>query len=293
MTDSVARTPMPVSKVPLHRPRAWNRHVSQVLLTIFCVVFAFPLIWMLATSLKPGAEVFASPPSLFGSSVNWSNYADVWSYAPFGTYMLNGLMVSVLGTLLVVTASIAAAYAFSRLRFRGRDLIFFGFLATLMVPQEAVVIPMYIFMGSIGWENSFAALIVPWAFSAFGPFLLRQAFLTVPQELEEAAKLDGASHFYILSRIMVPLAKPTLAVLIVFTFIGYWNSFLWPLIIVNDPAHSTVPLGLENFFGQGGDQWQLIMAASTVSMIPTAAVAILLQRYLVRGIAMGAGLGGR
>lgn len=281
------------TRVSAHRKGRWKTVVSQALLTLFTLVFAFPLIWMILTSLKPGAEVFSSPPTLVGSTVMWSNYADVWSYVPFGTYMLITLGVAVCGTLIVVVTSLGSAYAFSRLRFRGRDSLFFVFLATLMVPQEVVVIPMYLFMVQLGWTNSFQALIVPWAFTAFGTFLLRQALLTVPMELEEAGKLDGASHFYILARIMTPIIKPTLAVLIVFTFIGYWNSFLWPLIIVNDAAHTTVPLGLNNFLGQGGNQWQLIMAASTISMIPTAALAILLQRYLVRGISMGSGLGGR
>jgi multiple sugar transport system permease protein len=206
--------------------------------------------------------------------------------------MLNSFFVAIVGTLLVVVTSLASAYAFSRLKFRGRDGLFFVYLGTLMVPQEVVVIPMYLFMTQLGWVNSFQALIVPWAFTAFGTFLLRQALLTVPRELEDAAKIDGANHFKILTVIMTPIIKPTIAVLVVFTFIGYWNSFLWPLIIVNDPQHTTVPLGLNGFIGQGGGQWQLIMAASAISMIPTAALAIGLQRYLIRGISM-TGLGGR
>jgi multiple sugar transport system permease protein len=267
--------------------------VSQALLTLFVIVFLVPLIWMVSTSLKPGAEVFSSPPRLIGSEVRWQNYADVWSYVPFGTYMINGAIVATLGTVLVVVVSVLSAYAFSRLRFRGRDKLFFVFLGTLMVPQEVVVIPMFLFMTQLGWVNTYQALIVPWAFTAFGTFLLRQAMLTVPAELEEAAKLDGASHLRILLRVIAPLVKPSIAVLVVFTFINYWNSFLWPLIIVNDPEHMTVPLGLDAFLGQGGKQWQLIMAASTISMLPTAGLAVLLQKYLVRGISLSSGLGGK
>jgi multiple sugar transport system permease protein len=263
-----------------------------VLLTLFVIAFFLPFIWMVATSLKPGAEVFSTPPRLIGSEVLWSNYADVWTYVPFGRYMLNSFLVAVVGTALVVVTSLASAYAFSRLRFRGRDKIFFVYLGTLMVPQEVVVIPMYLFMIQLGWVDSIQALIVPWAFTAFGTFLLRQALLQVPRELEDAAKIDGANHFKILTMIMTPMVLPSIAVLVVFTFIGYWNSFLWPLIILNSPQYSTVPLGLNGFIGQGGGQWQLIMAASTISMIPTAALAIVLQRYLVRGISM-TGLGGR
>jgi multiple sugar transport system permease protein len=276
----------------LQKRRRRRGYVSQTLLTVFSIAFMFPLVWMLATSLKPGGEVFSSPPKFIGSEIRWSNYAQVWTYVSFGRYMLNSFFVAVAGTLLVVVTSLASAYAFSRLRFRGRDGLFFVYLGTLMVPQEAVVIPMYLFMTYVGWVNSFQALIVPWAFTAFGTFLLRQALLTVPRELEDAARIDGANHFKILTVIMTPIVKPTIAVLVVFTFIGYWNSFLWPLIIVNDPQHTTVPLGLNGFIGQGGGQWQLIMAASAISMVPTAALAIVMQRYLVRGISM-TGLGGR
>ena len=275
-----------------HKQQKRRGYLSQVLLTVFVIAFFFPLIWMVSTSLKAGGEVFSSPPRLIGSQVMWSNYADVWSYVPFGQYMVNSFLVATIGTMIVVVTSLASAYAFSRLRFRGREAIFFAYLGTLMVPQEVVVIPMFLFMTQLGWINSFQALIVPWAFTAFGTFLLRQALLTVPRELEDAAKIDGANHFKILTQIMTPIVKPTIAVLIVFTFIGYWNSFLWPLIVVNDPEHTTVPLGLNGFIGQGGGQWQLIMAAATISMIPTAALAIVLQRYLIRGISL-TGLGGR
>src|SRR5450759_1767059 len=166
-----------------------------------------PLLWMLVTSLKPGGEVFSSPPRIVGSKVLWSNYLEVWTYVSFGRYMLNSFLVSVAGTTLVVLTSLASAYAFSRLRFRGRDALFFVFLGTLMVPQEVVVIPMYLFMNAIGWVNTFQALIVPWAFTAFGTFLLRQAMLAVPMELEEAARVDGASRLRVLLSIITPVIR--------------------------------------------------------------------------------------
>ena len=212
---------------------------------------------------------------------------------PFGQYMLNGFLVAILGTVLVVASSVLSAYAFSRLRFRGRDALFFVFLGTLMVPQEVVVIPMYLFMNAIGWVNTFQALIVPWAFTAFGTFLLRQAMLAVPMELEEAARVDGASRLRVLLSIITPVIRPTIAVLVVFTFVNYWNNFLWPLIVVNDPAHTTVPLGLSQFIGQSMKPWELIMAAAGVSMLPTVILSVVFQRRLVRGIAMSSGLGGR
>lgn len=290
--DVSTRVPKTESLKAREKQQRRRGHLSQALLTLFVIGFMVPLLWMVVTSLKPGAEVFSSPPRIVGSQVLWSNYLEVWTYVSFGRYMLNSFLVSIAGTALVVLTSLASAYAFSRLRFRGRDGLFFVYLGTLMVPQEVVVIPMYLFMTQLGWVNTFQALIMPWAFTAFGTFLLRQAMLSVPRELEDAAKIDGANHFTILARIMTPVVKPTVAVLVVFTFIGYWNNFLWPLIIVNDPEHTTVPLGLNGFIGQGGGQWQLIMAASAISMIPTAALAIALQRYLIRGISL-TGLGGR
>lgn len=266
--------------------------ISQFFLTIFVILFSIPIIWSLFTSLKPGAEVFSNPPRLVGSQLMWSNYAQVFTYLPLGRYMVNSLFVSAAGTAIVVVTSLLSAYAFSRLRFRGRDGLFFAFVATLMVPQEVMVIPMYLIMQQFGWVDTFQALIVPWAFTAVGAFMLRQSFLQIPRELEDAAKIDGAGHFRILTTIMTPIVQPTLAVLTVFTFIGYFNSFLWPLIITYSQNTTTVPLGLNGYLGQNGQQWQLVMAASTVAMIPTAILAIILQRYLIRGIGL-TGIAGR
>jgi multiple sugar transport system permease protein len=185
-----------------------------------------------------------------------------------------------------------SGYAFARLNFRFRGGLFVLYLSTLIVPQEVIVIPMFLVMQRLGWVNSYQALILPWAFTAFGTFLLRQFFLTIPRELEEAAKIDGCGHIRILRSIIIPIAAPALAVLAVFTFISYWNSFLWPLIIINDTAKMTVPLGLDLFLGQQGQRWELLMAAATISMVPTVILVLALQKYLIRGIALS-GLGGR
>src|SRR3954449_12946940 len=223
--------------------------VSHVLLTIVAILFLVPLLYAVSTSLKPADEVFTATPHLFGSKIQWQNYADAFKYAPFGRYFLNSAFVAVAGTLVVVTASSLSAYAFARLKFRGRESLFVLFLGTLMVPQEVLIVPMYWLMQSLGWVDSYWALILPWAFTAFGTFLLRQFFITVPKELEEAAKLDGRGHIRILTRIFVPVSTPALAVLAVFTFIGYWNCFLWRLILVSDTNKMTGPLGLQLFLG--------------------------------------------
>ncbi|MEV7767675.1 carbohydrate ABC transporter permease [Microbacterium sp. NPDC086615] len=267
--------------------------IGYALLILVALLFLSPLIFMVATSLKPPAEVFTSPPTLVGSVIQWSNYADVFDYAPFGRYLVNGMIVAIGGTLLTLVVSALSGYAFARLRFRGRGATFAVFLATMMLPQEVIIVPAFVLMRELGWVNSYQALIVPWAFTALGAFLLRQFFMTVPQELEDAARIDGAGTVTTFLRIMLPLARPTLAVLAVFTFITYWNSFLWPLIVVNDVTQlGTIPLGLQLFVGQQGTQWHLIMAASVISMLPTTVLLIVLQRYLIRGI-VTSGLGGR
>ncbi|MEV0353503.1 carbohydrate ABC transporter permease [Nonomuraea sp. NPDC050680] len=276
-----------------HAVRRVRLVISHVALYLVAAAFLTPLVYMLATSLKPADEVFQSPPSLFGSLIRWENYSETFEFLPFGRFVLNGLAVAICGTIVVLVASAMSAYAFSRLRWRGRDGFFLVFLATLMIPQEVLVVPMFMLMRWFGWVDSFQALIFPWAFTAFGTFMLRQFFLTIPEEISEGARIDGAGSVRVFTSIMLPLIRPALAVLAVFTFINYWNSFMWPLIIINTvDEKATVPLGLSLFVGQQGTQWNLIMAASVISMAPTAALLILLQKHLIRGIATS-GLGGR
>jgi len=266
--------------------------ISQTLLSLVALLFLIPIIWMVLSALKPSAEVFTVPPKPFGSKIMFSNFADAWNYLPFGRFILNTIFVAAVGTAITLVASALSGYAFARLNFRFRGGLFVLYLSTLIVPQEVIVIPMFLIMKQLDWVNSYQALILPWAFTAFGTFLLRQFFITVPKELEEAAKLDGCGHIRILSRIFVPVSAPALAVLAVFTFITYWNSFLWPLITISDTNKMTVPLGLQLFLGQQGQRWELLMAASTIAMVPTIILVIALQKYLVRGIALS-GLGGR
>ncbi len=266
--------------------------ISQILLSLVALLFLVPIIWMVLSALKPSAEVFTVPPKLFGSEVLFSNFAEAWNYLPFGRFILNTLFVAGVGTLITLVASTTAGYAFARLNFKFQGGLFILYLSTLIVPQEVIVIPMFLVMQRLHWVNTYQALILPWAFTAFGTFLLRQFFITIPRELEESAKIDGCGHVRILRSIIIPIAAPAIAVLAVFTFISYWNSFLWPLIIVNDTSKMTVPLGLDLFLGQQGQRWELLMAAATISMVPTVILVLALQKYLVKGIALS-GLGGR
>lgn len=266
---------------------------GHVLVYLAAALFMLPLIYAFFSALKPNADIFSMPPSLFGSEVRWSNFAEVFSFGPFWTYIGNSLFTSVAGTLVVLVVSTTAGYAFGRLRWKGRDAVFVLFLATLMVPAEVLVIPMFQVMQWFGWVDTYQALIFPFAFTAFGTFLMRQFFRGIPYELEEAARVDGAGPLRCFLQIILPLSTSAVAVLAVFTFLSFWNSYLWPLIVTVDyNAHGTLPVGLASFSGLTGTRWDLQMAASIISMIPTTILVIALQKHLVKGIAM-AGLGGR
>ena len=267
--------------------------ISHGLLMVVALLFAAPLIFAFATSLKPQNEVFTSPPTLVGSELRFENYVEAFRFAPFARYFFNSFLVAITGTAVVVAASSLSAFAFARLRFRGREPLFVLFLGTLMVPQEVLIVPMYWLMQTLGWVDSYQALILPFAFTAFGTFLLRQFFLTVPAELVDSARVDGAGPFSIFLRIMVPLARPAIAVLAMFTFIAYWGSFLWPLIVIDTiEVKGTVPLGLNSFTAQQGTQWNLLMAAAMLAMLPSVLLVVVLQKNLVRGL-LTSGFGGR
>jgi multiple sugar transport system permease protein len=267
--------------------------ISHALLVVVALLFAAPLIFAFATSLKPQDEVFTSPPTLVGSELRFENYVEAFRFAPFARYFFNSFLVAITGTAVVVAVSSLSAFAFARLRFPGRELLFVLFLGTLIVPQEVLIVPMYWLMQVLGWVDSYQALILPFAFTAFGTFLLRQFFLTVPAELVDSARVDGAGLFNIFFRIMLPLSRPALAVLAMFTFIGYWGSLLWPLIVIdNVNVKGTVPLGLNQFIAQQGTQWNLMMAAAMLAMVPSVLLVVLLQKNLTRGL-LTTGFGGR
>jgi multiple sugar transport system permease protein len=274
------------------KPRSVGTWLSTAALSVTALVFTFPFIWMFLTALKPRNEVFTQRPEIFGSEVLWSNFVTAWTVVPFGRFILNGFVVAVLGALLSVVVAVLSAYAFSRLRFRFRDRIFLLFVGTLVLPQEVLVVPLFIMMNSLGLVDTYVALIVPFAFTAFGTFLMRQFFLTIPVEYEEAARIDGASRLRTLVSVLLPQLRAPLSVLAVFSFIGYWNSYLWPLIVINSQEKATIPLGLTLFTGERGTEWNYVMAASTLAVVPSVIIVALLQRQLVKGVSMG-GFGGR
>jgi len=281
------------TKAPLSAGERTRLVIAHVFVYLAALVFVSPLVYSFFSALKPNNEMFSMPPKLVGAEVRWSNFADVFAYGPFLTYIGNSFFVAIAGTLVVLIVSTTAGYAFGRLRWRGRDAVFVLFLATLMVPAEVLVIPMFQVMQWLNWVDTYQALIFPFAFTAFGTFLMRQFFRGIPYELEEAARVDGAGPLRSFLQIILPLAKSAVAVLSVFTFLSFWNSYLWPLIVTVDyNAHGTLPVGLATFSGLTGTRWDLQMAAAIISMVPTTVLVIVLQKHLVKGIAM-AGLGGR
>ena len=288
----VGRPAVEVARTRLHAVRWWGalRHGGMV---AAACVFLFPFFWMLSIALRPDREVFATPPRLLPGQVQWSNFVEAWDYLPFGRFFLNSSFVAGSITAIVLVVSCLAGYAFARLRFPFRNSLFLVYLATLMVPQAVTVIPLFLMMSQIGWIDTYQGLIVPMAFSSFGTFLMRQFFLSIPQELEDAAVIDGATHLRILLTVFLPLSSPALGMLALFTFTGQWNAFLWPLIAVTGPDHATLPLGLTLFQGQQGTQWTYMMAGAAISMAPGLILTVLLHDFVFKGVAVGSGFGGR
>jgi multiple sugar transport system permease protein len=253
------------------------------LLLLGAAAMLFPFLWMVSTSLKQDVALFVTPPKLIPSPVETENYSRVAELIPMWRILFNSVFVAAISTALQVLTSAMGAYAFARMRFRGRDALFFVYLATLMVPFQVTIVPLFIEMKYLGFVNSYPGLILPTIASAFGTFLLRQSFLTLPKELEEAAFVDGAGHARVFGQIALPLVGPSLATFAIFAFMASWNSFLWPLVIVNSQELMTLPLGLANLHGQYTTQWNLVMAGTTISVVPILLLYLFAQKYIVRG----------
>lgn len=262
-----------------------------VLLILVGLAFLLPFLWMLSASLKSVAEIFSFPPRWFPRVRRWSNYTDIFVVMPFGRFVFNSFKVSLLSTAGVVLSSALAAFAFARLRFPGRNLIFALLLSTLMLPGEVTLIPIFFVMRALGVINTHVPLYLPDFFgNPFGTFLLRQFFLTVPKELEDAAAMDGAGPFTIFGRIFLPLAKPALATLGVLTFMWRWEELIRPVIYLGSRDKMTLTVGLTGYFAEfgGGEifRWDLLMAGSVVSIIPILVLFVIGQRFFIQGITM-------
>lgn len=267
------------------RPRWRVDRIALYLIALVAVVLlAGPLVWMVASSLKTQGDALAVPPPLIPDPIRWENYLDVFKQVPFERYLLNSFFVSAVVTVVALLFHSMAAYSLARLHYPGRDLIFLVILATLMVPFTVIVVPLFILIDAFGWVDTYKALIIPMIPHAFGIFLLRQFYLSLPRDLEEAAIVDGASLVQVYWRIVLPLSRPVLAALGIFFFLANWNNFLWPLIATQSQDKWVIQLGIQQFTGEHSVQFNLIMAASTVAALPTLVLFFVLQRRLVEGI---------
>jgi len=271
------------------RPLDW---LVFLLLLAGALLMCGPFIWMLSTSFKPMAEVFRFPPELWSPTPQPQNYLRIFSTIPFGRAIANSLIVATSVTLLQLIVCSMAAYAFACLRFRGRELVFLIYLSALMVPSQVTLIPNFILIRELGWIDSYQGLILPYAFSSFGTFLLRQYMKTIPSGLIEAARIDGANHWQIYTRLILPLTRPALGALAIFTFVAQWNNFLWPLITTSKPQMQVTTVALASLQGQFNTDWPLLMTGSVLAIVPMLVVFALGNRSFISGITAGS-FGGR
>jgi len=256
--------------------------VTYLILSAIALLMLFPLLWLIGTSFKsPTEDIFTFPPQIFPSQPTFENFATVWDAYPFGLYLYNSAIVAILAVGLNLLLCSLAAYPLARLNFRGREFIFALVLATIMIPFQIVMIPLYIMAVNLGLRNTYLGIVLPNLTSAFGIFLLRQALKAVPLELEEAARIDGCSELGIWWNIMIPAIRPALFTLAIFVFIGSWSDFLWPLIVLDNPDYYTLPLAVANLADSFSLDWRLVAAGSVISIAPILLLFLLLQRYIV------------
>ena len=266
-----------------------QRMLGQILLyavlIIVTITMLFPFLWMLSSSIKLDKDIFSFPIQWIPENPVWSNYIEIWTRIPLATFIKNTAKITLIVTFLQLLTSSFAAYAFSKLRFRGRDALFLAYVATIAIPWQAYMVPQFVMMGEFGLNNTHLAIILLQAFSAFGVFMMKQFYEGIPDSLIEAARIDGMNDYQIYARIMLPLSKPALSTLTIFTFVNTWNDFLGPLIDLPRDELKTIQIGLRMFITQYSAEYGLIMAASVVVLIPVLIVFLSLQKYFVQGVA--------
>lgn len=276
------------SKRMVRRKEITTKTVAYFFLMLGALTMILPFLWMLTTSLKDLDAIYIQPKNwtqmFIPTTLIWQNYVKAFEVVPFARFYLNSVFVAICVTAGQVFTSSLAAYAFARLQFPGRDKIFFAYLATMMIPGSVTMIPVFILMKVFNWIDTYKALIIPSMFTAYGTFMLRQFFMTLPRDLEDAAKIDGCGFFGIYWKIILPLSKPALATLTTFTFMGNWGSFMWPLVVTNSMEMRTLPIGLESFKTMYSTDWNLLMAGSVMAMLPIIITFIFNQRYFIEGV---------
>jgi multiple sugar transport system permease protein len=271
-------------------PTVAARYALYAALILGSFIMLLPFLLMVLVSLLPNEAVMSHRFSL--SQMSLGSYVETFRVVPFGRYMLNSAVVSIAVTVGQILIASLAAFAFARLRFRGREAIFLLYLTTLMIPEQVTLIPRFLIIKNLGWYDSLLALIVPGLFSALSTFLLRQYYRSIPMDLDEAARMDGASSLRIWWQVVIPLSWPVMAALTIFRFQTAWNDFLWPLVVTSSDKMRTIPIGLSYFVGQYSTAWNLLMAGSVIALLPVLVIYLLAQKTFVQGITM-TGMGGR
>ncbi len=277
------------NKSAIRKDNPYLQLIGKTILYIVLITVALftlvPFVWMISSSLKLDREVFTYPIQWIPETFRWNNYVLIWEKVPMVTYFKNTTFIALIVTCLQTLTSSFAAYAFAKLTFKGRDVLFLAYIATIAVPWQAYMLPQFILMRSIGLYDTLWAMVVLQAFSAFGVFLMRQFYQGVPTELCEAARIDGLSEYGIWARIMLPLSKAAIATLVIFTFVNTWNDYMGPMIYLTRDENKTIQVGLRRFIQENSSDYHLIMAASLVSLIPVSVVFLCLQKYFIEGIA--------
>ena len=275
-----------ILQIPLNLKKSKLQLGLTISFTLFCMVMVFPLLWAVSTSFKTYDEVLLEPFKLIPEKIMFNNYLDVFTILPFLRYFMNTFKVSSITCIATLVTSILSAYAFARLKFPGRNLLFMLYLATLMVPRQVVLVPNFIIMRNLGQLDKHLSLILTGTFTAYGTFLLRQFFLTIPADLEEAAIIDGCGYWRRLSNVIIPLAKPAMVTLFIITLLNIWNDFLYPLVFINSENQRTLTLGLSILRGDFDTRWNIVMAATLLSISPLLITFLFAQRFFIEGIAL-------
>ncbi len=277
-----------VQKVERERsvaPRIILTVLKWALLLFLTVMALIPFVWMISASLKTSVDVFSIPMKWIPETAHWENFVSIWERVPLLAYFKNTAVLAVIVTIMQIITSSFAAYAFAKMRFKGRDVLFMCYIGTIAVPWQVYMVPQFIMMRSLGLYDTIWALVVLQSFSAFGVFLMRQFYLGIPNELSEAARIDGLNEYGIWARIMLPLAKPAIATLCIFTFVNTWNDYMGPMIYLTTDVKKTIQVGLRRFIQAYSADYNLIMAASLCSLVPVTVIFLFLQRYFIEGIA--------
>ena len=269
-----------------HKKAVLGKAAVYVILILIALIMVIPFLWMLSASIKSDREVFQMSPFVWiPENPKWSNYSDIWTKIPFGKFVMNTVYLTLVVTVLQLLTSSFAAYSFAKLNFRHKNTLFLAYIATIAMPWQVYMVPQFIMMRKMGLNDKLLAIICLQAFSAFGVFMMKQFYEGIPDDLCEAARIDGMSEYRIYASIMLPLSKPALSTLTIFTFVATWNDYLGPLIYLRTQEKKTIQLGLKMFISQYSSDYGLIMAGSVLSLIPVLIVFLILQKYFVEGVA--------